>query len=134
MTTFTTNMFNPGNNYANEYQGSAKRALFVCSAGLLRSPTAAKVAATELGWNTRSCGSHQEYSLIPLTGRLIHWADVIYFVNQENYDRAMETFSVEEDMFNNGALMASKAVVWDIPDQYQYNHPDLVETIKKLLS
>lgn len=132
MKTFTQDIFTPNTNYANEYQGSSTRALFVCSAGLLRSPTAAKVAICEKGWNARACGSHEEYALIPLSATLIYWADRIFFVNQENYDRALETFSENEDS-NAGTLLVSKATVWDLPDQYSYDHPDLVEIISKLL-
>jgi predicted protein tyrosine phosphatase len=134
MKTYTQQMFEPGHNYGNIYQGPAKRALFVCSAGLLRSPTAARVGAIEFGWNTRSCGSHEEYALILLTAQLIHWADAIYFVNPDNYDRALNTFSSVQASPHTETELRKKAVVWAIEDDYSYNDPQLYQMIKELLS
>ena len=49
--------YNRLGNSRNIYQGKDKRVLCVCSAGLLRSPTAANVLHKEFGYNTRACGS-----------------------------------------------------------------------------
>ena len=57
--------------YSNPYQGRAPRWLFVCSAGLLRSPTGAAMAI-ERGINARSCGSNFNYALIPCSANLIN--------------------------------------------------------------
>lgn len=122
--TLTQKIFELSAPYNNSYQGAGDHLLFVCSAGLLRSPTAADVA-TRMGFNARSCGS-SDYALIPLSVNLILWAHTIVFVQQENYDEAIETFgSVDyaEDI-------TSKAVVWDLPDEYCRNDPWLVARIK----
>jgi predicted protein tyrosine phosphatase len=106
--------------YANPYQGNKPKILFVCSAGLLRSPTGAAVAVKR-GYNARSCGSHREYALIQLSANLINWAQHIVFVNQDNYNRAMAVFKntrYEEDIKH-------KSVVLDIPDSYEAFHPML---------
>ena len=113
----------------NEYQGRALRVLFVCSAGLLRSPTGAAWGIKTQGWNTRSCGS-EEYALIPLSPDLIMWAKRIVFVNPANFDSAMARFKgtfVEVYVawegyktFDLSELIKSKAVVLDIPDNYDY--------------
>lgn len=115
--------------YNNPFQGSYHRALFVCSAGLLRSPTAAVVGAS-LGMNTRSCGS-EAYALIPLSANLIHWADTIYFVNEYNFHSAKETFFGQEGM---GQMLDRKSVIWDIEDVYDYRDPKLVEIFTNLLT
>lgn len=49
----------------------------MCSAGLLRSPTAAVVLQREFGYNTRSCGVDSDFALIPYDDVLAHWADEI---------------------------------------------------------
>lgn len=95
-------------NSKNPYQGSAIKALCVCSAGLLRSPTIAKYL-TSKGYNTRACGTSQEYALIPISEALLNWADEIHVVQeQEEYIRGLvEEYGAE-----------AKIVVLDIPDKY----------------
>lgn len=115
--------------YANPFQGVASRYLFVCSAGLLRSPTAAAVAI-ELGYNARSCGS-EEYALIPLSVNLISWAEKIFFVGEYNYLTALDTFKKD---YLVSLELKEKAVVWDIRDIYDYGDFTLKEKIKELLT
>lgn len=122
-------IFELTNPYNNPYQGYDARLLFVCSVGLLRSPTAANVAI-KLGYNARSCGSNHDFSLIPISVNLIYWADVIFFLNQENYKETLNIFFGDSDTIIE---LNSKAVVWDIPDNYEYNHPELIELITKKL-
>lgn len=89
--TKTTKIFELTAPYNNQYQGNATRLLFVCSVGMLRSPTAADVA-TGMGFNARSCGTDSA-ALIPLSANLIMWADKIVFMNRDNYEEAMLTFA-----------------------------------------
>lgn len=111
--------------YNNPYQGSYHRALFVCSAGLLRSATAASIG-TALGMNTRSCGT-ASYALIPLSVNLIAWADTIYFVNNTNYSQAVINFFDYADAVHQ---LETKSVVWDIEDEYEYMDAQLVKQIR----
>ena len=127
--TKTQEIFEASAPYSNPYQGSYHRALFVCSAGMLRSATAA-VVGSSLGMNTRACGS-ENYALIPLTANLILWADTIYFVNEYNYYGALQNFS-EYDTLDFD--IRRKAVIWDIEDVYAYRDPKLVQIITELLS
>lgn len=122
--TLTQKIFELSAPYNNPYQGPGRRILFVCSAGLLRSPTAADVA-TRMGFNARSCGS-SDCALIPLSVNLILWADTIVFVEHSNYTKAVETFTpvdYHEDII-------SKAVVWGLPDDYERNDSWLVARIE----
>lgn len=128
MTTKTQQIFSVSAPYANSYQGNYHRALFVCSAGMLRSATAAVVGA-QLGMNTRSCGT-ESYALIPLSANLINWAETIYFVNDYNYLSAQQTFWGHTEL---ALMMESKSVVWNIADEYDYCEPALVQHIKDLL-
>lgn len=115
--------------YNNQFQGIATRLLFVCSVGLLRSPTAAD-QATLLGYNTRSCGSDSRYALIPLSVNLIAWADKIIFINQENYREAVVNFEDSEWL----ATMKHKAVIWNIEDDYERNDHWLIKVIQDKLN
>lgn len=108
--------------YDNPYQGTDHRALFICSAGILRSATMANYYAKK-GWNTRSAGSH-EYALIPVSANLLAWADQIYFVNQENFLAVMDVWGNSE--FTD---KLKKAIVLNIPDNYEYNNAKLLKII-----
>lgn len=126
---YTDRLFSAESFYANQYQTSAKRMLFVCSAGMLRSPTMANVA-TEMGFNARSCGSHVRDALIPLSANLIMWAEHIFFVNRENYNGAMNLFKdsgYDEDI-------VSKSVVLDIEDRFEWGHPLVKQYAAEILA
>jgi len=119
-TTFTQDIFKLTAPYGNPYQGTDKRLLFVCSAGLLRSATAANLFAKK-GYNTRSCGS-TSYALIPFSENLKQWADKIFFVNEENYkDVIRHGFDLEEETVQ----------ILNIPDNFEYNNPDLLKILEK---
>ena len=69
----------------NPYQGAYKRVLCVCSAGILRSATAALVLSKEpFNYNTRSAGV-EHYALIPITEVLLAWADEVICMTKEHY-------------------------------------------------
>lgn len=123
----TNQIFNLDAPYDNPWQGPESKLLFVCSAGLLRSATAAHQWAIK-GFNTRACGTH-EYALIPLTANLIAWADEIFFVNNENYILAMENFK-RSPVF--GKLSNENTThVLAIPDDFYRNHPVLVKMLEE---
>lgn len=113
--------------YRNPYQGDSPRWLFVCSAGLLRSPTGAALAIKK-GLNARSCGSSVDYALIPISANLINWADKIVFVNEDNYHQALELFA---DTSNLHYQLTTKSLVLDIMDMYNYNEAQLVVEFEK---
>jgi predicted protein tyrosine phosphatase len=117
--------------YDNPYQQLDRyaRVVFVCSAGLLRSATGANLYAKK-GYNTRSAGTHP-FALTPLSANLIAWADHLVFVNQENQERALSTFEEGEAWINE---KIKKAIVLDIPDKYDYNHPLLIAAFEEQLS
>ena len=129
ITTKNSQIFELSAPYANEYQGHWHRALYVCSAGLLRSTTGAYVGS-QMGQNTRACGS-ESYALIPISANLIAWAETIYFVNDYNYLSALDTFVGMPEVER---MILAKSVVWDIEDVYNYRDPKLVQIITDLLS
>jgi predicted protein tyrosine phosphatase len=107
--------------YSNPYQGSGPRWLFVCSAGLLRSPTGAALAVKR-GINARSCGSNFNYALIPCSANLINWAQKIVFVNRENLWQLEDNFLGHKDLLEQ---IERKQIVLNIPDNFEYMDTEL---------
>jgi predicted protein tyrosine phosphatase len=106
-------------NTKNPYQGKYKRVLCVCSAGVLRSPTAALVLSMEpFNFNTRACGINEDFALIKLDEFLLEWADEIICMDehQEKHLKAVTT----KPIFN-----------LRISDNFEYRDKGLMEIIKK---
>lgn len=122
MVTKTQQIFELTAPYNNLYQGNEQRLLFVCSVGLLRSPTCADVA-TKLGFNARSCGSAVNIALIPISVNLMKWADKIIFVNNQNFKQMVELFKFDQDI----SEFKRKSIIWDIEDDFERNDLQLVE-------
>lgn len=114
---------NAMHNVTNPYQGTEKRVLCLCSAGLLRSPTAAFVLQHKFGYNTRAAGV-TDYSLIPVSQALLKWADEIVCVNQETYDILSDDIKRDEKFSINRSM-----IVLDIPDVYPRMDYELQEII-----
>ncbi len=107
----------------NPYQGTDKRVVFVCSMGILRSATAARIYAHK--YNTRSAGSFDD-ALIPLTHMLMAWADELVFVNQRNFQDVTDKLDAAAYDF-----VASKSKILDIPDMYDHMHPELIKAFEE---
>ena len=105
-------------NCKNPNQGSYKRVLCVCSAGLLRSPTIAWVMSNH-NYNTRACGVH-DYALIELDSVLLEWSDLIVCANTDIYKIVIPQTT-------------KKVINLEIPDQFQYRDPELVQLIEEKL-
>ena len=106
-------------NISNPYQGPAKKVLCVCSAGLLRSPTLANILHKELGYNTRACGTAENFALIPMSEALIHWADEIVFVDEDC--KTYLDIETKEELSLAEALEVTLAV----PDNFDYDNAEL---------
>lgn len=106
-------------NCKNPYQGNAKRVLVVCSAGLLRSPTAAWVLSNPpYNYNTRAAGIEESYALIPVDEVLLEWADEVVCMDRSQEQRLNE--------------ITNKPVkCLDIPDEYPRMHQELIKAIKE---
>ena len=120
-------IFKTSSPYSNTYQGTDPRWLFVCTAGLLRSPTGAALAVRK-GLNARSCGSDQDFALIPLSANLIMWAEKIVFVSSYNHYEATQTFQYHDHLLH---WIEDKALVLNIPDKFNYNNSELVTEFEK---
>ena len=104
-------------NCKNPYQGKAKKVLCVCSAGLLRSPTAALVLSNPpFNYNTRSAGLDSTYALIVVDDVLLHWADEIVCMSQE------QKIALKQ-------MTNKKILCLNIPDDYNYGNKRLKKMI-----
>lgn len=113
-------------NCNNRFQNSAKyrRVVCVCSAGLLRSPTAAVVLSQE-PWNhnTRAVGLVPEFALVPMDQVLLEWAQEFVCMTQEQADSV-------SDMLTQ-LHMTTPVTCLDIPDNFAYRDPVLMKLISE---
>lgn len=118
-------MFNALGIVNNPYQGSAKRVLCCCSAGLLRSPTAANVLHKEFGFNTRAVGIEESYALIPISEVLVNWAHEIVVMTEAH---AASVVAFIEKMQHKPERIP-RLLVLNIPDNFEYHSPILQRMI-----
>jgi predicted protein tyrosine phosphatase len=113
----------------NAYQGKHKKVLTVCSAGCLRSPTAAHIlSSAPWNYNTRCAGTNEEYAIVPVTEALVVWADVILVMDewQQNHINKMQ-LKLAEEFDGMHEFEYKKVINLDIEDNYEYRSPVLVE-------
>jgi len=121
--TMTQMIFKSKSPYNNPYQGKDKKVLFVCSAGILRSATAARIYAKK--YNTRAAGS-ASYALIPVSHELLLWADEVVFVNRENFLDTKIKYDLDE-IKNRGTVITTL----NIPDDHEHMDPELIKHFEK---
>lgn len=94
-----------------------KRVLCVCSAGVLRSATAAVVLSQDpYNFNTRSAGCHS-YALVPINAALEKWADEIVCMTQDHKSIV-------------STITKKPVICLNIPDNFAYRDPQLIDLIK----
>lgn len=110
----------------NAFQGKHRKVLTVCSAGCLRSPTAAHILSSPpWNYNTRCVGTSPEYAIVPLTHALIAWADVILVMDEFQQSQVN---NMQHDLVDEITDFQYKQVInLDIPDEFDYRNPKLVE-------
>ena len=95
--------------------------LFICSRNQWRSPTAEAIFKNHQEHQARSAGTEPS-ARIKVTEKLLGWADVVFVMEKKHRERLHEKFpSVVEE---------KTIVVLDIPDEYQFMDPELVEMIE----
>ena len=118
------NKMNRMSNSGNEFQGEYKKVLCICSAGLLRSPTAALVLSQEpFNFNTRAAGLTPEFALVPVDEVLLHWADEIVCMEMKQQSILQDDERVKK---NN-----TPVICLHVQDSYPYRDPELIKSIKK---
>jgi predicted protein tyrosine phosphatase len=106
-------------NAQNKFQGTWRKCLCVCSAGILRSPTAAVVLSQPpFMYNTRAVGIESDFALIPVDEVLLDWADEIVCMDKR-----------QEALLKK--MTKKKVICLNIPDQYEYRSPELNALIRE---
>ena len=97
-----------------------QKLLFLCSRNRWRSPTAQRLFAKSERFEARSAGLASS-AVHRLSQADIAWADVIFVMEPEHRRKLMQSFRNE---------LADRPVhVLDIPDDYGFMDPELVELI-----
>jgi predicted protein tyrosine phosphatase len=98
-----------------------RRALFICSANRLRSPTAEQVFASWPDVETDSAGisngAEQE-----LSSEQIEWATIIFVMEKTHRNRLSKKFKRH--------LGGKRVICLDIPDEYAFMQPELVRVLE----
>jgi predicted protein tyrosine phosphatase len=95
--------------------------LFICSRNQWRSPTAEAIYKGRPDTVVKSAGT-KPTARIKLSAKLVLWADVIFAMEKEHKQRLMERFPLE--------TMEKEIVILNIPDEYEFMDPELIDTIK----
>lgn len=119
-------------NIGNKYQGNYLKVLFLCSAGLLRSATACHTFAQEpYNWNTRSAATNEEYGLNIVNEALLAWADVVFYMEDTHLYYLKNVFHEYPEILGD---YLHKCINLNIPDNYSYRDPTLVQMLKDSVS
>ena len=102
--------YNQLQNSRNYFQGGDHRVLTVCSAGLLRSPTMANVLHREFGYNTRSCGTYEDFALNPISTALLYWAKEVVFADQ-GHQEASQADQREQGKTGLGKVVIARFIL-----------------------
>jgi predicted protein tyrosine phosphatase len=95
--------------------------LFVCRQNKLRSPTAEQIFADHRGVETDSAGTNNDAEN-PLTSELVRWADIIFVMEKAHRTKLQRAY--------RAALKDARVVCLDIPDEYEFMDPALVELLR----
>ena len=98
--------------------------LFVCSQNKWRSLTAEKICEKVSGYSVRSAGT-QKGARIRVTEGLVGWADLIFVMEKKHADLLCSKF--------RKSLEGKKLICLQIPDNYKYMEPELVELLQAKL-
>lgn len=105
----------------NPAQGSFPKVLCVCSAGCLRSPTAAVVLASPpFNFNTRTVGTDEGWALVSVDDVLMEWADEVV---------CMESRHARDLRVRFPDASETPVTVLDIEDEYPYRDDQLIGLI-----
>lgn len=100
----------------------ARRILFLCSQNKLRSPTAEAIFANHPSVDVDSAGLNHDAE-VPLTAEQVEWADLILVMEKAHRIRLNRKFG--------GSLGGRRVAVLDIPDDYAYMDPALIQLLKQ---
>lgn len=94
--------------------------LFICSRNKWRSRTAETIFKDRHGFQVRSAGTEPS-ARIKVNQKLIDWAEMIFVMEKKHRQRLQKNFTLDPD---------AEVIVLDIPDEYQYMDPELIEILE----
>jgi len=120
-------------NTKNRAQGTYKKVLCVCSAGLLRSPTAAWMLSNDpWNFNTRAVGIAEDYALTDLEYQHLAWADEIVVMDIFQKNMVLDlVYRFNLEVYEDYKIKAPLIHVLDVPDFYGYRESMLVDALNK---
>lgn len=98
-----------------------KHVLFICSQNRLRSPTAEQVFSDYQAIEVASAGLNHDAEE-PVTPDLLAWADIIFVMEKAHLKRLRQRYGKH--------LKQQRIVCLDIPDNYDYMEPALVQLLE----
>ncbi len=93
----------------------------MCSRNRLRSPTAEEIFSSYPDWEVASAGLSPDAEVL-LDSELVEWAELIFVMEKVHRTRLTRQFS--------RYLKDKRVVCLDIPDEFDYMQPELVELLK----
>jgi predicted protein tyrosine phosphatase len=103
-----------------------KKLLFVCSQNRLRSPTAEQVFSRHDDVETASAGLNHDAE-VPLSAELVEWADLIFVMEKTHRNKL-------RSKFKRHLRDHQRVICLDIPDDYDYMEPALVQLLNSKIS
>ncbi|MFH6598159.1 low molecular weight protein tyrosine phosphatase family protein [Ectopseudomonas khazarica] len=98
------------------------RALFICSRNRLRSPTAERVFADWPDVETDSAGLAPDAE-VRVSAEQLDWATVILVMEKNHRSKLTRQY--------RQALVGKRVICLDIPDDYAYMQPELIELLQR---
>ncbi len=98
------------------------RALFICSHNVARSATAAAMFGAYPGVQVDSAGTEAD-AVKHVSADAVKWADTIFVMEPFHRNRLQSLFPQQ--------LQDKHVVVLDIPDEYDFMDPELIEVLKR---
>ena len=101
-----------------------KNLLFICSRNQWRSPTAEAIWRKQPDFNAKSAGTSPRAKKT-VSSADIRWADMIFVMEQKHKNRLKADFT---------RMLDHKPIhVLDIPDEYKYMDPELVQELESVV-
>jgi predicted protein tyrosine phosphatase len=97
--------------------------LFICSKNQWRSPTAELLFKGHPVHITRSAGTNNK-ARISVNQKMIDWADAIFVMERKHRDIITKRFIISDQ----------PVIVLEIPDDYRFGDPELIEILKVSLA
>ncbi|MCR4308351.1 MAG: protein tyrosine phosphatase [Candidatus Berkelbacteria bacterium] len=105
------------------YQREYPKWLFICTAGMLRSATAAHHFASK-GINTRCAGTDELYAIQPVHENTLMWADKIFCMEKEHKEYLNRKFDCRN----------LDITVLDIQDDFSYREEKLIQLLEDAIN